>query len=601
MKKRIKRIPLRIKAIVFAIALGTIPVILTGVITFLVANQNLTAYVIKYQEARASAHASMVSSFIFERYLDVKEFANLNILNDPRVSKNTSLQQKQAVLDKIIKGGEGYDSIAVADLDGNTILQSSGQKIVDLGKRDYFKEVIATNRPVIVQPRKSFINGQYAFFVAAPIVDLNTGKTIGVIRTRTPTAYLEEIFKENTEKLTSDSEGLENEEHHLVDRNGKFFSSSEPSLVGTAAEESFPVFARMQAGRKISSSLDIHRFEGTEELVTYAPVETLENMSELGWSALTSNSTKNVFAPQRKLLLALTAGVLATAVTVSAIAMFLARKATKSVNAVVRTIASSSSQIAVTVEQQERIVIQQVSAVDRTATTMSELGASSRACASQAEAAAAVAGQALELTEIGNQAVDNTLKEMATLKQNVAAIQKQILHLSEQTKGIGSISSLVSDFANQTNMLALNAAIEAVRAGDSGKGFAVVASEIRKLADLSKESADKINALVKDIQSAIGSTAMVIDEGTMTVDNGVRITLETAEAFAGVAESINQIVLNSQQISFTARNQAIAIQDIVESVNSLNLAVQETASGISQVKLGTEQLNEAAQNLKAAV
>ncbi|XZN99928.1 MAG: hypothetical protein ACM65L_15410 [Microcoleus sp.] len=45
----------------------------------------------------------------------------------------------------------------------------------------------------------------------------------------------------------------------------------------------------------------------------------------------------------------------------------------------------------------------------------------------------------------------------------------------------------------------------------------------------------------------------------------------------------------------TARNQAIAIQDVVEAVNSLNLAAQENAIGISQVKLGIEQLNQATQ------
>jgi methyl-accepting chemotaxis protein len=46
---------------------------------------------------------------------------------------------------------------------------------------------------------------------------------------------------------------------------------------------------------------------------------------------------------------------------------------------------------------------------------------------------------------------------------------------------------------------------------------------------------------------------------------------------------------------------AIAIQDVVEAVNYLNLVAQETAIDISQVKLGTEHLNQLAQNLKSAV
>lgn len=107
---------------------------------------------------------------------------------------------------------------------------------------------------------------------------------------------------------------------------------------------------------------------------------------------------------------------------------------------------------------------------------------------------------------------------MSTLKDKVNALAEQILHLSEQTQQIGGISELVGNLANQTNMLALNAAIEAARAGEHGKGFGVVAGEIRKLADQSKKSAEKINALVTDIPGAINTTVIVTDEGTKTVD-----------------------------------------------------------------------------------
>lgn len=601
MKKKWQHLSLRIKAIVFAIALGTFPVILTGALSYFWANQYITSYVIKYQESRAIATASQVGDLMFERYYEVQEISRLPILNDSRVRQTTPIREQTAILDEYMKNLKGYDSIAVADLKGNTILQSSGEAITDLGKRDYFQEVIKTNRATIVQPRKSFTTGQYSIFAAAPIIDINTRQTIGIVRTRTPAAYLDLEFKETQEKLSNVSEGLEKEEYHLIDGNGKFFVARETNQIGRDARSDFKSFERMQTNRKINSVIDTDRVDGAKQLITYAPLEQVPNIPDLGWSVIIANDTKDVFAPQRQLLLALTLGVGVTAVMASAIAIFLARRTTYSINQIVRAIASSSSQIAITAEQQERIAGQQLYAVDRTATTMDELSESSRACASQAEAAALGAKQALALAVGGSQAVDNTLKEMATLKQNVGAIEKQILRLSEQTDRIGNISSLVSDLASQTNMLAINAAIEAWRAGESGKGFAIVASEIRKLADLSKASASQINALVSAIQTAISSTAMVTDEGTKTVENGVKIAKKTADAFGGVAEAINQIVVNSQQISFTAKNQAIAIQDIVDAVNSLNRAAQETAAGISQVKLGTEQLNQAAQNLKSVV
>ena len=267
----------------------------------------------------------------------------------------------------------------------------------------------------------------------------------------------------------------------------------------------------------------------------------------------------------------------------------------------ISSIATSSAQIAATVEEQERMASQQSASVHQTTTTMDELGASSRATSQQIETAAFQAMQALTLTGDGTKAVGQTLEAMATLKTKVQDMQRQIMQLSEQTDRIGNISIVVSDLANQTNMLALNAAVEAVRAGEHGKGFGVVASEIRKLADRSKKSASKINLLVADIQRAINSTVMVTDEGTKTVDSGVNIAEETAAAFAGVADAINNVVLNSQQISLNAKQQAMAIEQVVEVMNSLNQAAAQTACGITQTKIGTQRLNEAALDLKSVV
>jgi len=267
----------------------------------------------------------------------------------------------------------------------------------------------------------------------------------------------------------------------------------------------------------------------------------------------------------------------------------------------ISSIASSSTEIAATVEEQERMASQQAASVNQTTTTMDELGASSRATSEQIETAASQAMQALSLAGLGTKAVEETLKAMATLKTKVEDLQGQIMQLSEQTDRIGNISTLVSDLANQTNMLALNAAVEAVRAGEHGKGFGIVASEIRKLADRSKKSGTQINLLVADIQKAINSTVMVTDEGTKTVESGVNIASETAAAFAGVANAINNVVLSSQQVSLNAKQQAVAIEQVVEAMNSLNQAAAQTASGITQTKVGTQKLNEAALDLKAII
>jgi CHASE3 domain sensor protein len=294
-------------------------------------------------------------------------------------------------------------------------------------------------------------------------------------------------------------------------------------------------------------------------------------------------------------------GTLGLGSAATALALLISSGATKTILQAASKISSSSNEIAVTVEEQERNANLQAASVNETTTAMDELEATSRQSAEQANAAALAAEQVFQMANNGNQAVEENLSEMANLRQNVTAIAEQIMHLSEQTIQIGNISGLVSDLANQTNILALNAAVEAVRAGEHGKGFSVVAAEIRKLADQSKQSAENIRTLVSEIQNKINSAVMVTDEGSKTVNTGIQIANRTAEAFSGVAEAVNNMVINNQQISLNTRQQVQAIQQVVEAMNNINLGAKETAIGISQTKEGTSQLNEATTKLQEMV
>lgn len=254
-----------------------------------------------------------------------------------------------------------------------------------------------------------------------------------------------------------------------------------------------------------------------------------------------------------------------------------------------------------TISEQERAASQQAAAVNQTTTTMEELGASSRLSAEQAEAASGGTRQALDLADEGNRTVDLTLEGMAGLKDRSGAIAEQILRLSEQTSQIGNITNLVGDLANQTNLLALNAAVEAARAGEHGRGFAVVAAEIRKLADESKKSAERINALVAEIQQATNATVMVTEEGNKTVREGTRLVQKTGEAFHGLSAAIDSTYESVQQIALNARQQSAAVNQVVEAMTSLNGGARETAAAISQTKAGILKLNEAAKELTALV
>lgn len=254
------------------------------------------------------------------------------------------------------------------------------------------------------------------------------------------------------------------------------------------------------------------------------------------------------------------------------------------INDAVNAISTTSAGIASATEEQERMAIQQAAAVNETTTTMEELDASSRRTAEQAEAAAEATRQALALSVGGGRTEKQAFGGTSSVKEKVGAIAEQILYLSEQMGQIGNITNFVSDLANQTNMLALNAAVEAARAGEHGKGFAVVAAEIRKLADQSKKSAEKISILVTDNQKSTNSTVMMTEEGARAVES--------------LAVSITSTFESVQQISLNVRQQAAAINQVVEAMSSINVGSRETAAGIAQTNVGIQKLNEAAQKLR---
>ena len=283
---------------------------------------------------------------------------------------------------------------------------------------------------------------------------------------------------------------------------------------------------------------------------------------------------------------------------------FVLKQLVQLIRGLIYQISSFSIQIVSNMNQQEQIADRQFASVNETTITLENLGISSGQTAEQAEAVSTAARQALTLAEEGTQRVDRTLHQMLSLREAVEAISQQNQRLGDSTSQIGNISNLanlVSDLARQTNMLALNAAIEAVRAGEYGKGFAVVASEIRKLADESQQAAQKINGIIPEIKGAIDSTVKATEEGRQTAAAGVKTARDTAEAFTGVREACNLVFASNQQISFNIKQQAIAIQQVGDAMNYLNQATFQTVSGITQVKMGTQKLNEAALNLKSIV
>ena len=103
----------------------------------------------------------------------------------------------------------------------------------------------------------------------------------------------------------------------------------------------------------------------------------------------------------------------------------------KTISGRVNAIATSSTEIAATVEQHKSTATHLSSYVNQTTITMDELGAASQQSAKQAQAGAESGSQALKITQRETLAVEQTLESMIILKEYVKAIAQQIMRLNE--------------------------------------------------------------------------------------------------------------------------------------------------------------------------
>ncbi len=588
---KIDALSFRNKAITVVVFLSLLPVLGVGALSYLVSKNNLLESEINTQKLAADGLSSTVSRFVGLRSKDIELISKLPLFTNPKVIATTTVSEKEGFLENFITIFSFFDTVEVLDLNGNPVATSKGSSRGNQKDRNYFQTTLKTGKPQIIQTEASNSNEKQAFYLTAPLRNSLTGQLTGVVVAKLPIQALQPIAAPFAEGGS---------DWHIADNKTSKYILVPPGEEATTATE-FPAFSRLKESAKPEIDIDYSPVSKEKELTAFVKVATTRDLSNLDLSIVMSKKMRLIQARENNVLVVLILGMLTTGGVTIGLSLFLSNRVTKFIKQMADTIVNSSGNIVDTVEMQEITVNMQANSAIETSTTVNELGAVSLQSAEQAEASATGARQALALAEDGSRSVQQTLQGMSGLRDKVDAISRQIVNLSEQTGQITIVSDLVADLASQTNMLALNAAVEAARAGEQGKGFSVVAGEIRKLADQSKKSADKINALAEDIQVEINRTVMVTDEGTKTVNEGIGLAQSTAATFAGVTDAVNNVFLNSQQISNSAKQQAVSIQQVLGAMTNISQGSQESAVGMHQVKMTTRELTQVADELKAAV
>ncbi|SMF79566.1 Methyl-accepting chemotaxis protein [Tistlia consotensis] len=245
---------------------------------------------------------------------------------------------------------------------------------------------------------------------------------------------------------------------------------------------------------------------------------------------------------------ALTAGfeksVAALADTLSSATSEMQRSA-RSIDAASETSARQSTAAAAASEQASGNVQTVASAADELTAAIDELGR-------QVDTASGVASEAAGESERTNKLVGS---------------------LAETASRIDTVTSLINEIAEQTNLLALNATIEAARAGEAGKGFAVVASEVKNLATQTARATEEIGTQIAAMQGVTG---------------------QTVEAIGSIGATITRINEIAATMAATVDQQGSATREIARSVQEAATGTRSATSNVEEVKQATGETRTAA-------
>jgi len=869
-QRKSKGISLRHKATVLAIALSTLPVLAIGATAYRFTHQAFVKQVVQGQVEKTSLIANKANGFMFERYGDLQTLSNSVVFTDSQLRSQTTLQQRQEVLDSFIKNYKYYDSIAVFDLNGNVLFQSEGAPLPNHRDQLYFQLVKKNVKSYIDLPAKSQSSEDLVINFAAPILDRDTGAMIAILRTRMPVKQLESFL------LT---EGVE-DEYHILDASGEvFIATGEEHHLSGEFFEHFPELAKPLITRKSGSQIVTDLEDDEEEIAAYTPTQTLEGLPDLYWQVVLLKDTSIALAPLKRLETTLILGTGLTALLVGLLAAYLANCATKpiltaadtveqlgqgqlnsripvkgndelatlgsninsmaarlqqlldsqaaeaervrqvkditvnlvqytqvqdifdvavgevrqalnvdrvvvytfneqwqgkvtaesvvegfpqalgadindpcfadqyverycqgrvqatnniytagltechinqleqfgvkanlvapvlqdgqllglliahqcsaprtwqqfeidlfaqvasqvgfaldraklleqqktakeqlqqralellqevdpvsrgdltirakvtadeigtvadsynstinSLRQIVGTVQNAAAQVANTTSNNETAVaelsteaLRQAEEIARVLEKIRQMSLSIQAVATSAAQAEVAVQQANETVVAGDRAMNRTVDGIEAIRETVVETSAKVRQLGESSQKISKVVSLISSFAEQTNLLSLNAAIEAARAGEEGRGFAVVADEVGSLARQSAEATAEIEKLVAEIQAETNAVVAAMDAGTEQVVNGTRLVDETRQSLNKITMVSAQISSLVQAISEASVVQSQASDEVTQTMSDVAAIANRTSNDATQVSAAFKQLLAVADEMRMSV
>ena len=550
----------------------------------------------------------------------------------------------------------GFKRMAVIDKTGKALF--SDGSTADLGDREHFKKAMQ-GKTNISSTLVSKVDQSVVFSIDTPIRDLATGQIIGALLGHVDADRFAKMVSAVTYARTGyafavDSEGktIAHKDAERVLKQEKIIEAAKnnPDLAPLAA-----IVSRMAKGE---AGVGEYTFQGEDRIVAFAPIKSTG--WSIGLTAPRAEVLERVAGLNRGLMIAsaviLLIILLLTAFIARSVALpiklivdhlgliaggdftmpvpekFLRRRDeigrlaqaidklqadlrpllsglkdeaktlaanSESLSASSEEIASSSGEVSNAIQQVASGASDQAKSLQEVVNLMSGISSRLERVDAELKNVKVSSEESASLADTGKEELNALIAAIDNVRQAFGAVAEKLNGLSGSVTQVGEITGVITGIAEQTNLLALNAAIEAARAGEAGRGFAVVAEEVRKLAEQSRASADKIKGLLDSISAETSEVVRTAQETDQQVNLQVEKARETARAFDNILNSTSGIT-PMVAAAFREMEDTVKARNIVfDRMHNVSAVSEETSAAAEEIAASTEELTATTEEIAA--
>ena len=219
-----------------------------------------------------------------------------------------------------------------------------------------------------------------------------------------------------------------------------------------------------------------------------------------------------------------------------------------------------------------------------------------------------LSGDAHQMSQQSGAAANDGAQHIRQMVGNIDKIADSIRQaatsaeaLDASSDRISSITMVIKDVSDQTNLLALNAAIEAARAGEQGRGFAVVADEVRKLAEKTGQSAQEIAAMISTIQQGAKQMAEQMRVSVHDVEAGMQVAQNAGQTMQHITGSAASVAHLIEEVNVALAEQSSASQMLANRVETIVQMIDDNTRSTAEVAATAQSLDSMADVLRSNI